>query len=185
MIAEFKTTRYSHKTSIDRERGICEVDCSGFLVVLLKSVAHENLQAVHTKHKRPLADDFYRAITAHHPGVSKAWREIPRVGDAQPGDVLVWLKLERQPGDNTGHVMLLAAKPVQESPHQFRVRVLDSTLHGHADDTRPEGTSGIGEGTIWLSIDALGKPSGYRWKSKTGTLHDVPIVIGRAVSIRH
>ncbi len=104
--------------------------------------------------------------------------------DAEPGDVIAWLKLERQPGDNTGHVMLIAEKPVQESAGQFRVRVLDSTAHGHAQDTRPEGTSGIGEGTIWLFVDSRARPVAYQWKSRKIAPHEAPIAIGRAVPIR-
>jgi len=183
MISEFKTTRYTHKTHIDPERGICEVDCSGFLVVILKQVAPEHLKLIPTKHQRPLAEDFYNAITAPDGQAPRAWRRIDRVEDAKPGDVITWLKLERQPGDNTGHVMLIAEMPVAESPIHVRVRVLDSTLHGHGHDTRPEGESGIGQGTIWLDVDSNGRPIGYHWKSRKGKLHEVPIAIGRAMPI--
>ena len=37
MIADFKITRYSHRTLIDRDRGVCEVDCSGFLVAVAQA----------------------------------------------------------------------------------------------------------------------------------------------------
>ena len=62
MVGDFKVTRYSHKTLIDRTRGICEVDCSGFIVALLKQTSRVHLRQIVTTHKRPLAEDFYQAF---------------------------------------------------------------------------------------------------------------------------
>jgi hypothetical protein len=183
MIREFPNTKYSHKTHIDRENGICDVDCSGFIVAILKQVSPEHLAVIRTTHKRPLAEDFYRAFASEPPGRSAGWREVPTVQGANVGDVIAWLKLERKPGDSTGHVMLIAEKPVMVSPSRARVHILDSTLHGHAHDTRLEGRSGIGEGTIWLELDATGRPVAFHWKSVQIAAHEVPIRIGRAVPI--
>lgn len=181
MIADFKITAYSHRTHIDRERGICEVDCSGFLVALLKQTSPKHLHQIATRHKRPLAEDFYAAFSAKNRESPGAWKPIKRLQQVEPGDVIAWLKQERQPGDNTGHVMLVEQKPTVDAPNLFRVRVLDSTAHGHGSDSRPEGKSGIGGGTIWLAVDGDGRPIGYRWKSRHGMLHQAPIAIGRAV----
>jgi hypothetical protein len=181
MISDFKVTSYSHRTFIDRGRSVCEVDCSGFLVALLKQSSPEHLRQIATRHKRALAEDFYAAFSGTNRDSSRGWRPVKRLQDVEPGDVIAWLKQERQPGDNTGHVMLVEGKPTADSPHQFRVRVLDSTLHGHGSDSRPEGKSGIGAGTIWLTVDDEGRPIGYRWKSRHGMLHQAPISIGRAV----
>ena len=182
MIADYPDTRYSHKTHIDKSQGICEADCSGFIVLLLRHKAPKHLDSIHTAHKRPLAEDFYAAFAPKDGVPARGWKPIPRLVDAERGDVLVWIKPDHVPGDNTGHVMLIAEKPVPESPRQFRVRVFDSTLHGHADDGRTKaGRSGIGQGTLWLEVDDQMRPIGYRWKSRTGTLHEVPIAIGRAL----
>ena len=181
MIADFKTTRYSHRTLIDRDRGVCEVDCSGFLVALLRQTSPKLLRQIATRHKRPLAEDFYAAFSLTNGESPSGWRRIKRLQDVEPGDVVAWLEEERQPGDNTGHVMLVEERPTPDGPNQFRVRVLDSTAHGHASDSRPDGKSGIGGGTLWLDVDAEGRPTGYRWKSPRGTLHPAPIAIGRAV----
>jgi hypothetical protein len=183
LIREFPNTTYSHKTHIDRQGGICEVDCSGFIVTILKHVSPEHLAAIRTTHKRPLADDFYQAFASEPPGGAAGWREIQNVANANAGDVIVWLKPERKPGDSTGHVMLIAEKPVVVSPTRARVRVFDSTLHVHAHDTRLEGQSGIGQGTIWLELDAKGRPVAFHWKSVQIAAHEVPIRIGRAVPI--
>ena len=92
-----------------------------------------------------------------------------RLSDVEPGDLIAWIKRDHEPGDNTGHVVLVEEKPTAESPNQFRVRVLDSTAHGHGYDSRPEGKSGIGRGTLWLDADADGRPIGFRWKSRKWT----------------
>jgi hypothetical protein len=181
MISDFKVTRYSHRTLIDRDRGVCEVDCSGFLVALLSQTSPQHLRQIATHHKRPLAEDFYSTFSGRNGARPTGWQPIKHVQHAEPGDVIAWLKQERQPGDNTGHVMLVEQKPAAESPNQFRVRVLDSTAHGHGSDSRIDGKSGIGEGTLWLDVDSDGLPIGYRWKSRRGALHQAPIAIGRAV----
>jgi hypothetical protein len=184
MIAEYPNTRYTHKTHIDRSQGICEVDCSGFVVTLLRHKSPKHLESINTTHKRPLAEDFFAAFVPKQGAPARGWKRVDQVVDANPGDILAWVKLDRVEGDNTGHVMLVAAKPVAESPERFRVRIYDSTLHGHAHDERTKtGRSGIGEGTLWLDVDKQGRPIGYRWKSRTGNLHVAPIAIGRAVPI--
>jgi|HubBroStandDraft_6_1064221.scaffolds.fasta_scaffold842967_1 hypothetical protein len=181
MISEFKVTRYSHKTFIDRERSVCEVDCSGFLDSLLKQTSPKHLRQITTRHKRPLAEDFYAAFSAPNGERPRGWKPIRRMQDVERGDIIAWIKREREPGDNTGHVMLVEEKPAIDAPNEFRVRVLDSTMHGHGSDSRPDGKSGIGGGTIWLDVDGEGRPIGYRWKSRSGVLHHAPIAIGRAV----
>lgn len=183
MVGDFKVTRYSHKTLIDRTRGVCEVDCSGFIVALLRQTSRGHLHQIATTHKRPLAEDFYQAFAPANGETPRGWMPIKRLSDVEPGDLIAWIKRDHEPGDNTGHVVLVEEKPTAESPNQFRVRVLDSTAHGHGSDSRPEGKSGIGRGTIWLDADADGRPIGFRWKSKTGRLHEVPIAIGRAVEL--
>jgi hypothetical protein len=184
MIADYPNTRYTHKTHIDKSQGVCEVDCSGFLVTILRHKSSQHLASISTKHKRPLAVDFYTAFAAKAGAPARGWRSVENLGDAQAGDVLAWMKEDRVPGDNTGHVMLIANKPILESPGRFQVTVYDSTAHGHAQDNRTTtGRSGIGQGTLWIDADDRGRPIGYRWKARTGLLHTAPIAIGRPVPI--
>ncbi len=183
MIDSFQQTRYSHKTHIDVAQGICEVDCSGFIDAILKKVAPTNLQAIATDHKRPLAEDYYDAIAGRNGERAPGWKRIIHVRFVRAGDVLAWLKLDRKPGDNTGHVMLIAEKPVLERPGQYRVRILDSTMSPHARDNRAEGQTGIGRGTIWIDVDSKDRPIGYHWKLHNGKLHKAPIAIGRILPI--
>jgi hypothetical protein len=184
MIASYPNTRYSHKTHIDKPQGVCEVDCSGFIVSILRHKAPKLLAAIHTTRKRPLADDFYAAFVPRSGAPAGGWQPIARLADAQPGDVIAWVKADRVPGDNTGHVMLIAERPIPASAGRFRVRIFDSTLHGHAEDVRTNtGRSGIGQGTLWFDVDGQGRPVAYRWKSPVGQPHTAPIAIGRPMLV--
>jgi hypothetical protein len=184
MIAAFPTSSYNHKTNIDPARGICEVDCSGFVATVLSAVSPEHLKAIplaKAGRKRPLAEDFYAAFAAAQPGHASLWQAVTQVAEAQPGDVIAWWKEEHKKGENTGHVMFIAEPPVLHKAGTWRIRILDSTATPHASDTRPEGTTGLGSGVIWLDVAASGSILGYHWKSATGRLNKHPVAIGRAV----
>jgi len=183
MIAAFPTSSYNHKTNIDPTRGICEVDCSGFVATVLAAVSPEHLKAIPLRkagRKRPLAEDFYAAFAAQQ-GSVPGWQAVTQVQDARPGDCIAWWKQEHKKGENTGHVMLIAEPPVLQQPGNWRIRILDSTASPHAADTRPEGKTGLGSGVIWLDVDANGRILGYHWKSATGRLNEHPVAIGRAI----
>jgi hypothetical protein len=185
ILAEMKDSRYSHKTRVDEDEGSYEFDCSGFVAVVLKAAAPRSLAAVpHApRRSRPLAFEFHDAFAAapaEEKG-AKGWRRIERVADARPGDLLAWRREEIKPGEDTGHVMVLDAAPVREEDGSFRVVVIDSTGKPHGDDTRKDGASGVGRGTIWLTVDEAGRPSGFRWRARDGALNRRPLAIGRAV----
>jgi hypothetical protein len=87
--------------------------------------------------------------------------------------------LNRRPGD-TGHVVIVAAAPVEQTTHLYRVQVYDSSVIHHDEDSRPEGTSGVGEGVITFRVDASGQPIGFQFNSQAH-YHEEPIAIGRLV----
>jgi hypothetical protein len=185
ILEEMKDSRYSHTTRVDKDEGSYEVDCSGFVTVVLRAVAPRPLAAVpHVpRRKRPLAFEFHDAFAAapaEEKG-AKGWRRIERVADARPGDLLAWRREEIQPGEDTGHIVVVDEAPVREDDGQFRVVVIDSTGKPHGDDTRKDGATGVGRGTIWLTVDEAGRPSGFRWRARDGTLVRRPIAIGRAM----
>ncbi|HEY5311674.1 MAG TPA: hypothetical protein VIK18_04120 [Pirellulales bacterium] len=183
MLAAFPTSSYSHQTKIDPQRGVCEVDCSGFVATVLAAVSPQHVAVIPLRkagRKRPLAEDFYAAFAAAEQGRIAGWRAIGQVSDARPGDVIAWWKEEHKKGENTGHVMIVAESPVLERPGQWRIRILDSTATPHGSDTRPKGTTGLGSGIIWLDTDPGGRILGYHWKSAGGKLNAHPVAIGRA-----
>lgn len=184
ILADAKTSEYSHKTKVDEETGSYAFDCSGLALLILKQVAPEQLALVRAQGRnRPRAVEFHQAFTAASPDEkqAKGWQRIDKLLEARPGDIIAWRKEEIIPGDSTGHVMLIDQPPVEEKNGRIRVVVIDSTSSLHADDSRGKGESGIGRGTMWFSVDATGKPTGYRWRARNGALHEAPIAIGRAV----
>lgn len=175
---ELKKTEYSHKTQVDEKAGSYAVDCSGFVCFVLKKLALQHYKDVPKgEHKRPLAINFFEHFMSQP--LLKRWRRIERLNDAQPGDLLAWRRDEQTPGENTGHIVFVDAVPVREDDGQYKVAVLDSTASPHGSDTRKDGTTGIGRGTMWFSVDTEGRPVAYRWRSKSGTLREEAIAIGR------
>ncbi len=85
---------------------------------------------------------------------------------------------------NTGHVVLVAARPVLESDGLVKVVIVDSTTKPMVDDTRAAGTSGIGRCTMWFTIDEEGRPHGSIRGSRKATPKVEAISIGRAVPVR-
>jgi len=117
------------------------------------------------------------------------WTSLPYVHQIQPGDMLVYKKENRKPGENTGHIMIFDEEPVLDSGHnaphhhqhhlQYRAFIIDSTQPPtHAHDTRKDGRSGIGRGMIWLDVDEAGRVISFRWNSASGTIRK-PVTVGR------
>jgi len=110
------------------------------------------------------------------------WKAIRQLSQAQRGDIMAW-ELQastKAPGD-TGHVVIVAATPIQVTQGTFRVEVYDSSGIHHDDDSRPEHTSGVGKGTITFKVNTSGEPIGFQFNSRA-RFHDEPIAIGRPVS---
>ena len=185
ILANAKITQYSHRTDVDDKAGRYLVDCSGFVSVVLKQVAPAHLKAVpHKKTRsRPLAYEFYEAFV--NATWTNGWTRVVRLEDARPGDCIAWRKAHWEPGENTGHIIIVDEIPVREADGRWRVVVLDSTGTPHAEDSRKEGASGIGRGTMWFVTDEIGKPIGLNWRDPTRKPRTpVPIAVGRAVPIR-
>jgi hypothetical protein len=185
ILEEMKDSRYSHTTRVDKDEESYEVDCSGFVTVVLKAAAPRALAAVPRAagHKRPRALEFHEAFAAAPADEkgAKGWRRVERLADARPGDLLAWRREEIQPGEDTGHIVVVDEATVREDDGQFRVVVIDSTGKPHGNDTRKEGATGVGRGTIWLAVDEAGRPAGFRWRARDGALNRRPIAIGRAM----
>lgn len=181
-----RITTYEHKTKVDEGKGEYHLDCSGLLCYALKRIAPEHLKAVPKEkgHARQLAEDFQTAFETAPTDPAKAtrWLRIERLADAKPGDVIAWRRdPPPPPGESTGHVVILVEVPVKEKDGQFRVVVIDSTSGRHAEDTRGENENGVGRGTMWLTGDEQGRPTGYRSSRRDGKLNIKPIAVGRAM----
>lgn len=179
-----QTTVYQHKTEIDEKTGVYRCDCSGFVGYVLNRTTAKDDPAgpLGDKKNRPLAMDyakFFEKATTKNGGDGQ-WQQIAKLADARPGDVIAWRHETPKPG-NTGHVVIVDQRPVVEEDGLVRVVVIDSTTKPQVDDTRAKGTSGVGRGSMWFTVDAEGRATGHIRGSRTATPKNEAISIGRAI----
>lgn len=183
LVNSLAETDYQHKTEIDEAKRTWFCDCSGFLGYLLKErypLAHRSLDGEEAPwRKRPLAvtfhETFLRAGETDVPG----WSRVEKLTDVLPGDFIAWRKDEVVRGESTGHVLLVVGTPQIEDDGRVRLRIVDSTSRTHSDDTRPKGTDGVGEGTMWFGMDENGKPNAYYVDRDAKAGKSTQIAIGR------
>jgi hypothetical protein len=132
--------------------------------------------------KRPLAMDYEKgfAKAPEKADGNGRWQQVVRLIDARPGDVIAWRREKPKPG-NTGHVVIVDQRPVVEEDGLVRVVVIDSTTKPQVDDTRAKGTSGIGRGTMWFTVDKEGRAVGSVRGSRTAKPKIEATSIGRAL----
>ncbi|MFT6863359.1 MAG: hypothetical protein ACJAVK_001920 [Akkermansiaceae bacterium] len=189
LLRDLKVTRYQSKTVVDHATGTFKGNCSGLIGYVLRRRFPEAYLSVRGMwapwRARPLAVTYYETfVSVGKEGHSKpAWKRVRKMVEVKPGDIIAWRKLSITQGLNTGHICMIAGKPVVEKDGRVRVRVIDSTSGRHFNDTRKPGTNGVGAGEMWFSINAAGEPDGY-WmheKSKRSKTHK--IAIGRIVPV--
>jgi hypothetical protein len=184
ILTSIQSTKYEHETDIDEKEGRYYCDCSEFVgYVLNRTVAKGQYKGpFHDGYWRPVAAEYERQFEAApaKPNRSTFWQQVTRLEDARPGDVIAWRLAQPQP-DDTGHVVIVAARPVVEKDGLVKVVVIDSTTQPQVDDTRAAGTSGIGRGTMWFTVDKDGRPNGYIRDSRTATPKNDAVAIGRAL----
>jgi hypothetical protein len=185
ILQNVKITEYAHKTDVDEAAGSYKLDCSGLVCLALKKVNPDALKAVPKSgtEKRPFAHDFYECFNAA-PATDKTaadakWAKIGKLAEARRGDVIAWKNENYQPGENTGHVMIVMETPEADGEGILKVVVIDSSAHGHGGDTRKKGESGVGRGTLWFTVNSDGEPVGVRFTSRTGALNPKSMSIGR------
>jgi cell wall-associated NlpC family hydrolase len=185
-IAEnLRESKYNHATIVDEKSGRYEFDCSGLVTWVLRRAAPGAHAALRARSARPVARDYYwelqRAPTERAP---RGVRKVARVADAQPGDLVAWLKPPQVQSANTGHVAFLLEqpRPVEGVPGGFLVRIADASSYQHdADDRAESGRTGFGTGTILLLADeATGAPRAYGWYGlRSRYVMETPIALGR------
>lgn len=171
-LAGVSSTRYAHTYVADRAAGRYELNCSGFVSLLLGRVNPAALATLDRsgRHRRPRAEDYHRSIQragligdgsgALRPeqagdgfaqaGDGSGWLRVERAADLRPGDVVAWLRpATRVTGSATGHVMVVMGSPRVNParPTELLLPVADSTLNPHggiasAHDTGNSNTEG-------------------------------------------
>jgi hypothetical protein len=183
IVSNLKTSRYSSKTIVDEKAGTYALDCSGLACFILGKTAPESLAAVTIdpgrNHARAI--NFYNTIfNAPENSARNGWQRISRLLDAKPGDFIVWRKHSIPLKGNTGHMVIVFEEPVVEEDGTIRIVVMDSSRTRHAQDSRVQGSSGIGVGVLWFKVDKNGAPIALHWSSRKRKPVAYPIVIGRA-----
>jgi hypothetical protein len=186
ILSSITTTQYKHKTEIDESKGSYLCDCSGFVgYVLNRTVAKDDAKGpLGDNDRRPVAMEYEKAFAAaptKADGTSK-WQRVVRLTDARPGDIIGWRHEKPMPG-NTGHVVIVDQTPIVEEDGLARVVAIDSTTKPQINDTRAPGTSGVGRGTMWFTVDDEGRPIGYVRGSRTAKPKIESIAIGRRLPV--
>jgi hypothetical protein len=184
LLSGMRETHYQHRTHADKSAGAYDMDCSGFVDFLLKQIAPAQFSPLRIEpgHTRPRAAMYFELFSRLNISPLPGWEAIPKLAEARRGDIIAWQLAAStdEPGD-TGHVVIVAATPVERTNHLYRVEVYDSSVIHHDDDSRPEGTNGIGEGVITFRVDASGKAIGFQFNSHAH-YHGEAIAIGRLVN---
>src|SRR5262245_16893241 len=145
ILESIEKTKYEHRTKIDEEKGEYYCDCSGLVgYVLNRTVGKDGSGALGDGRERPLAmhyEQFFAKAPTKRDRESR-WQRVEKLIDARPGDIIAWRHEVPKPG-NTGHVVIVAARPVVEEDGLVRVVMIDSTTRPQVDDTRAKGTSGV------------------------------------------
>lgn len=180
-------SHYSPITRVDPKLGRYEFDCSGMASWVLQRAAPGAWQSVraYSATGRVVARDFVRAIAAV--GIERpswAWQRVARVKDAQPGDVIAWLKPAGWQSPITGHVGFVLERPIASKrvPGGYLLRFADASRYQHQDDTRAAtGRDGFGSGTLLFMADPqTGAPKAYGWFGDLSTwISETQIMIGR------
>ncbi len=183
-----RKSKYNHATVVDERQGRYEFDCSGFVTWVLRRAAPGAYSSVlgRSANARPLARDYYYELSRAPLGVHtpRGVRQVARIDEAEPGDIVAWLKPALLQSPHTGHVGFLLEKPraVAAVEGGYLVRIADASSYQHDDDDRfGSGRTGFGSGTILLVADPeTGAPRAYGWYGlRSAYILETSISIGR------
>jgi len=175
-------TAYQHHRVVSERLRRYRWDCSGMVSWMLEQRAPHARAAL--GEGRTNARRVYEAIArAPADRQRRGWQDILRIEDVRPGDVFAWRTPAGLPSRHSGHTGFVISLParVQGLRDAYAVRVADSIIGPHQDDTRPEGTAGsLGYGTMVFLTDGHGRPTHYGWHgTRTVGYVRAPIVFGR------
>ena len=182
VLASLKSTHYQHDSDIDASQGVYDTDCSGFVSFVLqtaRSDAFSELQAATPTSRAFAGSDvtFIQNLSTAQP----QWTRIHHAKYLQAGDIIAWLIPAGVQSDDTGHVMIVE-HDATVSGNEATVPIVDATDtgHGDADPRSPSDPSGVGRGTIVLTLDDDGEPTGYRWSTDSDSApYSTTVVMAR------
>ena len=189
IVQNTRHTKYQHKQFIDEASGTYDVDCSDYVSYVLFRIANQHLKLIPKESWWPVprAYKFFDFFAALPTNAVLKWRRVVRLQDARQGDIITWsLPGQISKTHDTGHVWIVAARPVMLGEQVMAVQAYDSANLVHYDDSRaqPDGSfrNGVGTGTFHLRVDASGKPVAFQF-GPTDNFHENPIAIGRILPL--
>ncbi|GAC1550017.1 MAG: hypothetical protein NVS3B10_13130 [Polyangiales bacterium] len=174
---------YAHDTYVDESVGTRDVDCSGYVDYAMTYALPDAFAQVPSPGRRPLAKDWYALLASADTFSSPTgthWLRVRSANDLQPGDLVAWKPPPGSTTRNTGHLMIVSDWPYAGRANELVVPISDSTENPHANDSRADGGSGPGTGSIGLKVDGNGEPVAYYWSGGVSrTAVKTAIVLGR------
>jgi hypothetical protein len=180
IVDNLQTTKYQHHENIDVDRGVYECDCNGFVSFVMMRAAPDHYAMIpkESDQPRPRAFEYYMFLSSQTPSSTGGWHRINLLKDARRGDMIAWRFPEVVKDEDTGHVLFVADSPVADDSGIFTVRVYDSAVKPHFEDTRGTGMTGVGAGSIKFKVDNTGRPTAFQF-TPSGKFETFPIAIGR------
>jgi hypothetical protein len=176
---------YVHDPFIDVSSGTYDVDCSAFISYILGLVAQRHLDeiSIPSGEVRLLAHDYYTFFSLLPSQPAAGWLPVSALADARRGDLVAWMLTQTLvPGEDTGHVFVVADTPTVGTDGSFAVSVYDSSDIRHDDDSRGDGpdqfATGVGSGVIHLKVGPSGSPTEFQFASGDPFI-TAPIAIAR------
>jgi hypothetical protein len=175
-------TKYTHDIYIDETTGTYNVDCSGFVSYILTLVApnHLSLIPMQSGETRLLAQDYYNFFSSLPNETTNGWRQILYLRDVRRGDLIAWAL--PPPNPDTGHIFVVAEKPVPLDANTMAVMAYDASDIFHYDDSRGPGPgqflTGVGSGTFHIGINSSGAPVSFQFDAGDPVVQN-GIAIGR------
>lgn len=200
-------TRYDHRNHVEPNKGIYEVDCSGFVNHVLDIVHPKALLEVQEfsqnlqDYPKPKEENqpwplhymlFLQSKDSQKP--KRHWKSIENALELKPGDIIAYaarnVEIQKKLSPAMGtiqkdycsergqHVMIVSG-PIQPETGWVWVPVFDSTKipHGPKDMRGKEG--GIGNGMIGLELDPKKAPIHLKWSDASRSVLNRNIRMGR------
>lgn len=173
---------YQHRRDVSERALRYRWDCSGMVSWV---VAHTSPRAARTLGgdrviARRVFDTILRAPTARP---RRGWQRLLHIEDARPGDVFAWRTPRGSPSPHSGHTGFVLSRParVEGLRDAYAIRIADSVVGPHEDDTRPEDTPGsLGFGVMVFLTDGRGQATHFGWHgTRTAGYWRTPVAFGR------
>lgn len=179
-----KQTRYQHKFYEDVAAGTYFFDCVGWTTYLLSHAAPRATASLRSgtgvtnRHLVPTPLKYEQFLLSLSSKPAAGWAAVQRAADVTAGDILAWQPEANNPG-RVGHAVVAIGPATKQPDGSYALAVVDSTATPHGpDDTRrtdprnlpitPGGRpSGLGIGTIGITVDSAGAATGIIWSLGT------------------